>query len=318
MTIECLTAEALTEALASRQALQWAAGLAGGKRCIGRVADNAGTSLIGRLNLIHPAQIQVIGQDELDYLSSLRRNSREDVMDRLFGDGTAMVIVADERSTPLKFGTLADQRDIALLTSPLPAAEIVTLIGYFLSNQLAESVVVHGVYLEVMGIGTLITGESSIGKSELALELISRGHRLIADDAPEFARIAPDILRGSCPPLLQDFLEVRGLGILNIRALYGDSAIKTNKYLRLIVHLVPFDEAAEAKLDRLHGNYRTQTILGLDVPVITLPVAPGRNLSVLVEAAVRNHLLRLKGYNAGEDLAERQQKLIDQDRSCGS
>jgi HPr kinase/phosphorylase len=154
-----------------------------------------------------------------------------------------------------------------------------------------------------------------VGKSELALELISRGHRLVADDAPEFARIAPDILRGTCPHVLEDFLEVRGLGVLNIRAMYGDSAIKTSKYLRLVIALTHQANVNEADMDRLHGGRNVRLILGLEVPVIALPVAAGRNLAVMVEAAVRNHLLRLKGYYAGDDLAARQRRVMGQAES---
>lgn len=314
MTPECITARSLIEALEVHKALRWVAGAEGGQRCIGRSGDGTATSLVARLNLIHPVQVQVLGEDELAYLTSLRRNSRKDVIERLFDDGAAMVIVADDKAPPPSLVEQADLKNIPLLTSSLPAPELVDLIGYILSDRLAESAIVHGVFMEVMGIGVLLTGESSVGKSELALELLSRGHRLIADDAPEFARIAPDILRGSCPPILQDFLEVRGLGILNVRALYGDSAIKTTKYLKLIVHLAPFEGNA-AIPDRLHGELHRRIILGLEIPAISLPVAPGRNLAVLVEAAVRNHLLRLKGYNAGEDLEARQQRMLERDAS---
>jgi len=147
-----------------------------------------------------------------------------------------------------------------------------------------------------------------LGKSELALDLVSRGHRLIADDAPEFARIAPETVNGACPELLQNFLEVRGLGVLNIREMYGDSAIKSNKFLRLIIDLIPPKMNVPKTEDRLRLSERITNTLGVDIPTISLPVAPGRNLAVLVEAAVRNHLLRKNGYNASEDFIERQKK----------
>ena len=158
--------------------------------------------------------------------------------------------------------------------------------------------------------GVLLTGDPAVGKSELALDLITRGNRLVADDAPEFTRIAPDIVSGTCPPLLREFLEVRGLGILNIRAMFGDSAIKRQKYLRLIVHLKRMSADQISSMDRLTGTHTNRDVLGVSIPQVTVPVAPGRNLSVLVESAVRNHLLRMKGYDATEVLIERQQQAI--------
>ncbi|HEY4731712.1 MAG TPA: HPr(Ser) kinase/phosphatase, partial [Gammaproteobacteria bacterium] len=146
--------------------------------------------------------------------------------------------------------------------------------------------------------------------SELALELITRGHRLIADDAPEFSRISPDALNGVCPSALSGFLEVRGLGILNIRSMFGDSAIKQNRNLRLIVHLQHMGDEELRKIDRLQGSRQSVTILEVEVPRIILPVAPGRNLAVLVEGAVRDHILHLKGYSAAQDFIDHQQRLI--------
>ena len=183
-------------------------------------------------------------------------------------------------------------------------------LQYFGSLFLARKTTLHGVFLEVLGMGVLLTGDPAVGKSELALDLITRGSRLVADDAPEFTRIAPDIISGTCPPLLREFLEVRGLGILNIRAMFGDSAIKRTKYLRLIVHLKRMSSEQISGMDRLSGAHTNRDVLGVSVPQVTVPVAPGRNLAVLVESAVRNHLLRLKGYDATEVLIERQQQAI--------
>ena len=160
-----------------------------------------------------------------------------------------------------------------------------------------------------MGTGVLITGESSIGKSELALELLTRGHRLIADDATEFARTSPDTLNGTCPEMLRDFLEVRGLGILNVRAMFGASAIKQSRNLRLIVVLQDIDDAE--KMDRLHGSKQIRTIQNVDIPEITLPVGPGRNLAVLLEVAVRNHILNMKGYDASQAFIDRQKRRLE-------
>ena len=164
--------------------------------------------------------------------------------------------------------------------------------------------------------GVLLTGDSGIGKSELALELITRNHRLIADDAPEFSRAGPDTVRGTCSDVLRDFLEVRGLGVLDIRAMYGDSAIKMSKDLRLIIHLEKMAIEELHQVDRLGGSYGQKSILDIDFPIVTLPVATGRNLAVLAEAAVRHHILLRKGYNATDAFIARQQQLIQQQNPC--
>jgi HPr kinase/phosphorylase len=166
--------------------------------------------------------------------------------------------------------------------------------------------------MEIYSIGVLITGEAGSGKSELALELLSRGHRLVADDAPEFTQIAPDVLDGTCPELLQDLLEVRGLGVLNVREMFGDTAVKKNKYLRLIVHLTkPMTEPTPHGYERLTGDSGTRHVLDLDVPLITLPVMPGRNLSVLTEAATRLHILRTKGIDPAAMFIARHSNLLE-------
>jgi HPr kinase/phosphorylase len=165
-----------------------------------------------------------------------------------------------------------------------------------MARRLAPRTTLHGVFMEIYSTGVLITGESGSGKSELALELITRGHRLVADDAPEFTQIMPDVLDGACPELLQDMIEVRGLGVLNVRNMFGDTSVKRNKYLRLIIHLTrPHLEPRATGMERLTGEVDTVRVLDLDVPRITLPVMPGRNLAVLSEAATRQHILRTKG-----------------------
>ena len=169
----------------------------------------------------------------------------------------------------------------------------------------------HGVFMEVFTIGVMITGDPGSGKSELALELLNRGHRLIADDAPEFIRISPEIIDGTCPEALQDCLEVRGLGVLNVRHMFGDAAVKLNKFLRLIIHLeVPDDPGRPDSVDRLRGNTSTMEVLELDIPRITLPVMAGRNLSVIAEAAVRDFMLKMKGYDAASAFIERHSQIL--------
>lgn len=295
--------------------LEWVAGRLGEERLILLGEAKAGGSLVGYLNFIHPYVIQVLGTSELHYLQELAKNSRADAIRQLFSDKTALVLITDGLRVPDDLKEQAERMHTPLLGSPLPSHDVVENLQYYLGNLFAEKITLHGVFMEVMGIGTLITGASSIGKSELALELVTRGHRLIADDAPEFAHVAPDTLIGTCPEPLQSFLEVRGLGILNVRAMFGDTAIKANKYLRLIIHLERMSEKRLQEIDRLQGDRRTRKVLDVEIPEITLPVAPGRNLAVLVEAAVRNHILKLKGYDAAVDFIKHQQRHIRQGSS---
>jgi len=247
---------------------------------------------------------------EIKYLEELRDISMQDAIKQIFSGQTVCIIISDNCNVPELLKNKSNKYDIPLFSTPVNGNKLTDALHYYLTNLFADMLTLHGVYMEVMAIGVLITGSSGIGKSELALELISRGHRLIADDAPQFSKIAPDIINGTCPKSLQDFLEVRGLGILNVRELFGDSAIKKNKYLKLIVQLQPMDMKNHSLIDRLEGSYNTRNLLDMNIPEITLPVAPGRNLAVMMECAARNHILRDDGYNATEIFARRQEKLI--------
>lgn len=271
-----------------------------------------GKSLVGYLNLIHPHQIQVMGGVELKYIEGLRDITRHDAVKQLFKHEPACIIIADDKRAPVFLKRKCNERNVPLFLTPSSSTRVTDFLHYYLVNLFADLITLHGVFMEVMAIGVLITGPSGIGKSELALELITRGHRLIADDAPQFSKIAPDIINGTCPDALRDFIEVRGLGIINIRKLYGDSAIKSNKYLRLIVRLEPMGKDQMLQLDRLEGSYRARKLLDMEIPEITLPVAPGRNLAILLECAARNHSLRMSGYNASQEFIENQQSLIEQ------
>jgi HPr kinase/phosphorylase len=269
-------------------------------------------SVVGYLNLIHPHQIQIIGGVELKYIDSLRDITRHDAIKQLFKHEPACIIISDDQRAPAFLKRKCDDHQVPLIISPVASTKLTESLHYYLATLFAEIITVHGVFMEIMAIGVLITGPSGIGKSELALELITRGHRLVADDAPQFSRLAPDIINGTCPDSLRDFLEVRGLGIINIRRLYGNTAIKNSKYLRLIVRLEPLDKQQMQSIDRLEGSYRSRTILETDIPEITIPVAPGRNLAVLLECAARNHSLRMSGYNASQEFINNQQHIIEQ------
>ena len=304
----------LLSAVGERIALSWIAGKKGAARRLDAAVEPAShQNLVGPLNFIHPNRVQLIGHSELGYLDGLGETVRRESLNQLFAHRPVAVVLTQDARAPDDLVRAADENATPLLATSAPDHIALETLQYYLSLFLAERTTLHGVYMEVLGMGVLLTGKPAVGKSELALELLTRGQRLIADDAPEFARIAPDILNGTCPPMLQDFLEVRGLGLLNVREMFGESAIKRDKYLRLIIQLEKLDEADPGELDRLTGSYSSTRVLELDIPQVTIPVAPGRNMAILIEPAVRHHMLRLKGYDASEDFIDRQRSAIDAD-----
>ncbi|CAK0748740.1 HPr kinase/phosphorylase [Gammaproteobacteria bacterium] len=307
------TVRVLFDTHAERLCLRWLAGWGGEGRIvgIGEEPGNGGTAaLVGPLNLTHPHDIQVFSQRDAEYFASLTPERRAEIERQLLGSTPVMVIIADAQPVESTLLEAAEGKRVPVFTTPLSSEKVITYLRHYLSHLLAEHLTLHGVFMEVMGTGVLLSGSAGVGKSELALELITRGHRLIADDAPIFSRVAPDALMGNCPELLSDFLEVRGLGLLNIRAMFGDSGLRKSKFLQLIIHLELMDETKLEKIDRLYGSHQIRTFLEVEIPQITLPIAPGRNLAVLVEAAVRDHLLKINGYNAALDFIERQRRQI--------
>ena len=308
---EILSAESIIVNLASKIELKWVAGAEDPDRPLHEINVNDHATLIGHLNLIHNNIIQVIGKTECDYLHGLDDDFRNSTLTQLFSRKTVAVILSDNLPVPGLLNEFANKYNVPVLSCKAESNEVVDTARYYLHKLFSNKEIVHGVFMEVLGTGVLITGESSVGKSELALELISRGHRLVADDAPEFTKIGPDILEGRSPSILQGFMEVRGLGVLNIREMYGDNAIKINKYLQLIIHMQPMKDNNLNQFNRLRGNTEVREVLEVEIPVTIIPVAPGRNLAVIVEAAVRNHILRRHGYDASKQLIDLQQKAID-------
>ena len=307
-----LTVGALYNAQREALQLEWVAGQIATDREIGRTAIRGKRpSLIGFLNLIRPNRIQIVGTHEHKYLSAHGLLVSCAEIRALFQSDCNVIIFSDGLSVPDDYNALADEYQIAILSTAKAGHEMISSLQYFVAQNLAERLTLHGVFMDVLGIGVLITGDSSVGKSELALELITRGHALVADDAPEFTRIAHNTLEGSCPHLLRDFLEVRGLGILNIHKMYGDSSTRYRKIIKLIVHLEPMRNGKMPEYDRLAGDQSTTTILDVPITRITIPVAPGRNIAVLVEAGVRNYLLRKGGYNAAEHIIDLQSKVLE-------
>ncbi len=287
--------------------LDWIAGKEGANKGIdSEFTKDSSKGLVGHLNFIHPNLIQVLGDTEVDYLNGLDAAECRKLLARVAIRELACFIVAGAKSVPQALTEVAESTKTPLFSTPIPSVELMWTLRPHLARVLAESSTIHGVFLDVLGVGVLLTGDSGVGKSELALELISRGSGLIADDVVELYRLGPESIEGRCPPMLRDFLEVRGLGVLNIRTIFGESALRPRKNVKLIVHLERPTGSDPSHLERLPLKPGTESLMGVDIHKVTVPVAAGRNLAVLTEAAVRSHVLQMRGIDSTREFIERQ------------
>jgi HPr kinase/phosphorylase len=299
--------------------LSWLAGSEGAAReLVGGTSQEdylkPAASLVGHLNPIHTFHVQVLGALENDYLFSLPEIGRKQWLGHIFSNAnlSAIVVCASPEAAAL-FKPFCDSHHIPLIASEKQSPYAVDVLRLYLLRTLAETTETHGVFLDVLETGVLITGESAIGKSELALELITRGNALVADDMVELHRISPDTIEGRCPEMLRDFLEVRGIGVLNIRKLFGETSIRRSKLLRLIVKLEHATPEAFAKINRMSTEKDYESVLDVPIRVVTIPVAAGRNLAVLVEAAVRNFMLNRRGIDSTQEFIDRQREIMERD-----
>ncbi len=306
-----LTIREFHQRFQKRLQLSFASGMVGLDRIIGLESnDNINNVTVDYLNIIRPSTVVVIGLQESIFLASLDIDQQKDLFRKLCHKSLSTIILSREANSIDPIIKYCSDSSITVFKSELDDSSLLRDLRYFLNQAYTQTTTEHGVFVEVHSIGTFIMGESGVGKSELAMSLISRGHRLIADDIVEFSSMAPGVIDGLHPGLSNEFMEVRGVGILNIRAMFGNNALRRNKTLRLIVNMIPFTMENSHQFDRLGNSQKTRSILGVDIPEMTLPVAPGRNLAILVEAAARNHLMNLNGYNAAEDFIERQRLAI--------
>ncbi len=312
MKTATLSADRLFEANTPLLKWRWMAGQRNPERRFDDAAVQGATSgadLVGYLNYIHPYRVQILGWREVHYLLHADEADSGRRVRRVVGLGPPALVIADGQEPPPALLKASDEAGIPLFVTDEPAAFVIDVLRAYLSKLFANRTTLHGVFMDILGVGVLITGESGLGKSELGLELISRGHGLVADDCVELSRVTQSTIEGHCPPLLQNLLEVRGIGILDIRTIFGETAVRRKMRLRLIVHLVRRD-TQDQDFERLPtGNVR-QDVLGVEIRKVLIPVEAGRNLAVLVEAAVRNTILQLRGIDTFKDFQDRQRQAM--------
>jgi HPr kinase/phosphorylase len=286
---------------------QWIAGLGASERRFDEVAIRAarsGADLVGYLNYIHPYRLQVIGEREVAYLTSPSTEDNRRRVARIVTLEPPVLVVADDKPAPDELLAMCERAQIPMFATHESAAFVIDVLRAYLSRHFADRATMHGVFMDILGMGVLITGESGLGKSELGLELISRGHGLVADDAVDLYRINQTSVEGRCPELLQNLLEVRGIGLLDIKAIFGETAVRRKMRLQLIVHLVR-RETMERDYERMPYEPLYQDVLGVPVRKAVIQVVAGRNIAVLVEAAVRNTILQLRGIDTYQEFVQR-------------
>ena len=307
-----ISADVLFEEFRERLKWEWLAGLGASERKFDEVAVRAarsGADLVGYLNYIHPYRIQVMGEREIAYINNSDETDVARRVSRLVTLEPPALIVADGQKPADALLELCERAQIPLFSTHESAATVIDVLRAYLSKHFADRASMHGVFMDILGLGVLITGESGLGKSELGLELISRGNGLVADDAVDLFRINQTTIEGRCPELLQNLLEVRGIGLLDIRAIFGETAVRRKMRLKLIVHLVR-RETLEREYERIPYEPLTQDLLGIPVRKVVIQVVAGRNIAVLVEAAVRNTILQLRGIDTYKEFVERHRKAM--------
>ena len=269
-----------------------------------------GLQLAGYFDYFVPMRLQVMGNAEVSYLEKLTREEREAVLDRLFSYKFPALLLARSFEADELLLAVAKKHNVTLLRSEEATSSVISAIITYLRAALAPSITRHGVLMEVYGEGVLLVGESGIGKSEAAVELLKRGHRLIADDAVEIRKISGNQLVGTAPELIRNYIELRGIGIINVAKLYGMGAVKAENEINLVVNIVPWNN--QQVYDRLGLEDQHMEILGVKIPMNTIPITPGRNLAVILEVAAMNNRQRTMGYNAAVEFTEQINRHFDE------
>ena len=264
--------------------------------------QKTGLALAGFQEYLRPGRVLVFGESEIRYLESLDSRARTTRLRQAFALDFPCVLITNDFTPPSEMMIEAEQAGLPLLKTPALTPTAIAKLTSILEDSLAERTVLHAVLMDILGLGVLITGESGIGKSECALDLIVRGHRLVADDTVEIRRRSETILIGTCPELTRHHMELRGIGLVNVKDLFGIASTRSSKRVELVVQLERWETSRE--YERLGLDDAFYEILGLKVPLIRMPVAPGRNVAILVEVAARNQLLRSRGHHAAKLLAD--------------
>ena len=270
-----------------------------------------GLQLAGYFDHFEPMRLQVIGNVEASYLRKLSATERSLTLDRLFSYKFPALLLSRNLVPGRELLAVAEKHNVTVLRSPEATSTIVSAIIAYLKAALAPRITRHGVLMEVYGEGVLLVGDSGIGKSEAAVELVKRGHRLIADDAIEIRKISETSLVGTAPELIRNYIELRGIGIINVATLFGVGAIKLENEINLVVNVVPWN--SQDVYDRLGLEDQYMDILGVKVPMNTIPITPGRNLAIILEVAAMNNRQRKMGYNAAQEFTEQINRHFDRD-----
>ncbi|MFO0577132.1 MAG: HPr(Ser) kinase/phosphatase [Polyangia bacterium] len=294
-------------------ALTVLAGKAGlGRKIGGNRIQKPGLALTGFTQHVHPERLQVLGLTEVAYLRSLDEAGQRRGAQSLGSIRPCCVVVTRGLEVPLALAEAMEQANVPLLSTPLMSSVFINRVSKLLELRLAPSTQVHGVLIDVLGVGVLLLGKSGIGKSEAALDLVLRGHRLVADDVVEIRRRQPDIILGACNEIIKHHMEIRGLGILNIKDLFGISAVRDYKRVELVIELDAWREDEE--YDRLGVEERRYAILDVALPMVKLPIKPGRDLASIIEVAARNQLLKQQGKHSAREFQERLSRAMDDAR----
>jgi HPr kinase/phosphorylase len=265
--------------------------------------QKTGLALSGFDAYLREGRVLVFGESEIRYLESLDHDARVEVLQRILGYALPCVLVTDGFDPPAEVPIESDRAQVPLLRTRAATPEAMSRLSSVLDTYLSARGIIHGVLLDILGLGVLVVGESGIGKSECALDLVVRGHRLVADDAVELRCRAQSFVMGTCPELTRNHMEIRGLGMINVQDLFGVASTRTSKRVELVVQLERWEPGRE--YDRLGVDDNFYELLGIRIPMVRMPVAPGRNVAILVEVAARNQLLRSSGHHAARRLVER-------------